>query len=77
MARKNSIPTCEWLDAIKKKPWAMRLVLVRLSNDIKDLAYWNGKVWLTQGGSPYHGDITHFYVFERYIPHEDEAERLP
>ena len=71
------ITTNEWIDATKQKPWAMRLVLVRHSDDTKGIAYWNGTVWLTQGGSPYRGDITHFYVFERYIPHEDEAERLP
>lgn len=66
--------TNEWIDATKRKPWAMRNVLVRLDNGRMDVAYWNGKVWLTQGGSPYRGDITHFYIFERYIQRDDNGE---
>ena len=68
------INTNEWIDAAKQKPWAMRLVLVRHSDYTNGLAYWDGTDWLTQGGSPYRGDIAHFYIFERYIPKDDNGE---
>lgn len=71
------ITTNEWIDAEKQKPWTMRNVLVRLDNGRMDVAYWNGIHWCTQCGTSYHAEITHFYVFERYMPYEDEAERLP
>ncbi len=71
----NTITTNEWHRADGNKPWLKRLVLVRLSDGNSDLAYWNGMYWCTQGGRPYHSDgadITHFYIFERYISREEE-----
>ena len=67
----NTITTNEWHDATQKKPWAKRMVLVRLSDGSYDIAYWNGIYWSTQGSRPYHkdgADITHFYIFERLTP---------
>lgn len=66
--------TNEWTDARLRKPWVKRLVLVRLNDGVVDIAYWNGMYWCTQGGRPYHGGadvITHFYIFERYMPQEE------
>ena len=69
-----AVTTNEWLDTEHNKPWVKRMVLVRLSDGGYDVAYWNGIYWSTQGGRPYHNDgadITHFYIFERFIPNND------
>lgn len=74
---KVTIMTNEWMDATVRKPWAMRNVIVRLSNGRYDVAYWNGIYWCTQCGMPYKGDITHFYVFERLVPKSyEDGERV-
>ena len=66
-----AVTTNEWLPASGEKPWMKRNVLVRLSDNTYDVAYWCGMYWCTQGGKPYHCDgayITHCYIFERLIP---------
>lgn len=73
----NTLTTNEWHRVTINKPWVKRLVLVRLSDGKNDVAYWNGMYWCTQGGRPYHNDgadITHFYIFERFIPTEYESQ---
>jgi len=74
----NQLITNEWIDAKRWKPWVKRMVLIRLADRGYDIAYWNGVYWCTQGGRPYHEDgneITHFYIFERYIPKPIEIEK--
>ena len=70
-----AVTTNEWLPASGEKPWMKRNVLVRLSDNTYDVAYWCGLYWSTQSGKPYHNDgaeITHFYIFEKFNENTQE-----
>lgn len=64
---KDSLLTGEWYDARMRKPWAGRLVLVRLEGGQYDVASWNGLHWCCQDGRPYRGEIRYFYIYERLV----------
>lgn len=70
----KAVMTKTWMSASGIKPWPNRVVLVRLSDGSVDVAKWNGLYWSTQNGRPYRydgGEITHYYIFERYVPSEE------
>lgn len=65
-----NILTNTWMDAAEVKPWCFRLVLVRFSDGEITLGMWTGDFWVGKNGTSRIDrarDVTHFYVFERYI----------
>ena len=66
----NNILTNEWMNAAEVKPWRNRLVLVRFSDGELALGMWNGAYWTNKKGEGRIDrvrDVTHFYVFERFM----------
>lgn len=80
MIKKNliimyTLQTNEWTDARLRKPWKGRDVLCRLDTGDMLVLRWNGVYWtdrnnIRQCFSPGRG-VTHFYIFERFVPQEE------
>jgi hypothetical protein len=67
---KHSVVTNEWQDATQYKPWNFRTVLLRLDDGNLALGCWNGHSWAspkTLARLSFAHQITHFYIFDRFI----------
>lgn len=68
---KSELLTNEWYDAVKRKPWRGREVLVQMSDGTKRTLAWNGMYWYdpaTRIRQWFNEDGVHpafFYIFER------------
>ena len=76
----RTITINEWTDATTHKPWQGRVVIVRTSTGAMLVARWNGKLWINATQVSCIGDIyiqeeiTHFYIFEKYIDNDEIKE---
>ena len=67
----------EWTDAKTHKPWQGRVVIVRTTTGAMLLAKWNGELWINANRTGCISDIytpeeiTHFYIFEKYIDNDE------